>query len=111
MGVESVSEKLYFLFLFGGACSGSNGVEIDRGVVGFSFVVLVYFAFGIWVSCKGLLICKLAVHISQVLIWLGISCFLIALAHGMQCVFKSILQGFSGMEGSNITISSHGSPT
>ena len=47
---------------------------------------------------------------SQVLIWLGISCFLIALAHGMQCVFKSILQGVSGMEGSNVTISSHGSP-
>ena len=41
MGVESVSEKLYFLFVFGGACSGSNGVEIDRGVVGFLFIALV----------------------------------------------------------------------
>ena len=105
-----MSEKLYFLLLFGGARSGLNGVEIDRGVVGFLFVALVYFAFGIWVSCKGLLICKLAEHFSQVLIWLGISCFLIALAHGMQCVFKSILQGVSGMEGSNVTISPHGRP-
>ena len=110
MGVESVSEKLYFLLLFGGARSGLNGVEIDRGVVGFLFVALVYFAFGIWVSCKGLLIRRLAVHISHVLIWVGISCFLIALAHGMQWVFKSILQSFSGMEGSNVTISSHGRP-
>ena len=40
MGVESVSEKLYFLFVFGGACSGSNGVEMGRGVVGFLFIAL-----------------------------------------------------------------------
>ena len=38
---EDFREKLYFLFVFGGARSGSNGVEIGRGVVGFLFIVLV----------------------------------------------------------------------
>ena len=110
VGAESVSEKEYFLLRFGGASSGSNGVEIDRGEVEFLFVVLAYFALGIWVSCKGLLICRLGVHISHVLIWLGISCFLIALAHSAQRVFKNILQGFSVTEGLNVTISAHGRP-
>ena len=50
-------------------------------------------------------------QISHVLIWLGISCFLIALAHSVQWVSKNILQGlFWVTEGSNVTIFVHGRP-
>ena len=47
-----MSEKQYFLLLFGRVSLGSNGVEIDTGEVGFLLVVLLFVAFGIWVSCN-----------------------------------------------------------
>ena len=37
----NLCRKSYILFVFGGACSGSNGVEMGRGVVGFLFIALV----------------------------------------------------------------------